>query len=292
MDGRGEFLHRMRFDKPRRAEIGLGEAAFDRFFKFGYLTPMNDTPQDAWFYSHEGERIGPVTFAELQIKAKEGALNPRLDLVWKYGMDQWQASGEVEGLFERRAPEERAQTDGIADVYKPETDESVEEKMSREGNWPGSRRREFLAALILFPVLWGVGLSFLAPILEVQFGPQIMSFVKIGAPLLPLIIGIVFGVKRLHNLGMSGWWLLGNLVPLLNLWVGFRCFACPAGYAYHKKMDGIGVFLGIIYWLLVLFSILVVAATIALLLGMIGSPEVHQKLQDAIQQAMERMPKQ
>ena len=58
---------------------------------------MNDTPQDAWFYSSEGERIGPVTFAELRVKASEAALNPRLDMVWTQGMAEWKPAGEIEG---------------------------------------------------------------------------------------------------------------------------------------------------------------------------------------------------
>ena len=67
---------------------------------------MNETPPDAWFYSREGERIGPVTFAELKVKATEAALNPRLDMVWTHGMPEWKPAGEIDGLFERRATPE------------------------------------------------------------------------------------------------------------------------------------------------------------------------------------------
>jgi len=252
---------------------------------------MNETPADAWFYSHEGERIGPVTFADLQIKAKEGGLNPRLDLVWKHGMDQWTASGEIEGLFERREPEKKEDLAPPSDHYTPPQEESVEDKMSREGNWPGVRRRGFLAALIVFPILWSMGFQFAAPMLDVQFGPHIMNYLRIAAPLLPLLVIIIVGVKRFANLGMSGAWSLGFLVPLLNIWVGFRCFACPAGYGYHRKLDGIGIFLAIIYWLLTLVGILAIAAVVALLFGVIGSPEIKDKLLELIQQANAPMPK-
>ena len=249
---------------------------------------MNDMPQDAWFYSHEGERIGPVTFADLQIKAKEGGLNPRLDMAWTHGMDEWKPSGEIEGLFERRsAPEPQESLAPAADPYAPPKLESVESKMSREGNWPGARRRSYLAATILFPGLWSYGFAAASGFLGKQFGPEIMKFASIGVPLVPLIVWIYVGVKRLVNLGMSGWWVLGNLIPFLNIWVGYRCFACPAGYAYHKKLDGIGVFLAIVYWLLIVVMVLAVAAFIALLFGMIGSPEIRQQLQDAIRNASE-----
>lgn len=249
---------------------------------------MNDMPQDAWFYSHEGERIGPVTFADLQIKAKEGALNPRLDLVWKHGMDEWKPSGEIEGLFERRAaPEEKESLAPEADSYKASQQESAEERMLRETGWPGARRRSFLAATIFFPGLWAFGTTAASGILGKEFGPEIMKFAAIGLPLVPLVVVIYFTVRRLVNVGMSGWWILGNLVPLLNLWVGYRCFACPAGYAYHKKLDGVGVFLAIIYWLLILVGILAITAVIAALFGVIGSPEIQEQIREGIRQANE-----
>ena len=79
---------------------------------------------------------------------------------------------------------------------------------------------------------------------------------------------------------MSRWWYLANFVPFLNLWVGYRSFACPAGYAYHKKLDGAGVFLAIVYWLMLAVSLLAIAAVIALLMGALGSPEFKEQLQE------------
>ena len=66
-------------------------------------------------------------------------------------------------------------------------------------------------------------------------------------------------------------------MPILNFWVGYRCFACPAGYAYHKKLDGVGIFLAIVYWLMIAVVLLAVAAVIAVLLGAVGSPELQQQ---------------
>ncbi len=287
-----------------------GDAAFDKFYQIEYsgcvnnepvpphLPPAAEAEEDPhlsrghrWFYSSESEKFGPVTFSDLQERAKEGKLNPRLDLVWKHGMDDWQAAGEIEGLFERKAAEKKEELAPPTDHYKPPQQESIEERMSREGNWPGVRRRGFLAALIIFPIVWSLGFEFAAPMLDVQFGPHIMSYLRIAAQLLPLLVLVIVGVKRFVNLGMSGMWAIGLLVPLLNIWVGFRCFACPAGYGYHKKLDGIGIFLAIIYWLFVLICILSVAAVVALLFGAIGSPEIQEKIREAIQQASAQMPK-
>jgi hypothetical protein len=104
----------------------------------------------------------------------------------------------------------------------------------------------------------------------------------------PILVGIYYGLLRLVNLGMSRWWYLANFVPILNLWIGYRCFVCPAGYAYHKKLDGIGVALAIFYWLLVALTILAVVAIVALLLGAVGNPALQEQVQDFIRAAQEQ----
>lgn len=247
---------------------------------------MNNTPQDAWFYSREGERIGPVTFAALQDVAKQAGLNPRLDMVWTHGMAEWQAAGEIDGLFERRTPP--APPEHLAPAAEPGQSperESPAEVMAKEGGWPGARRRSFLIATLVFPVLWIIGFAAATPLLSARFGPEIMKFAAIGANFIPLVVSLYFGLQRLVNLGMSRWWYLGNFVPFLNLWLGYRCFACPAGYAYHKKLDGPGLFLAIIYWLLIAVVLLAVIAAIAVMFGAIGSPEIQKQIGDAIRAA-------
>ena len=241
--------------------------------------------QDAWFYTREGEKIGPVTFSELKIKAAEGELNPRLDMAWTPGMEAWQPSGEIEDLFEKRTAAEPQNLFGPpTDPYKPPKHGSAAEAMGKQGGWPGARRRSYLLVLFFFPSLWLKGFEILSPILKSQFGPQIMDFAAPGLLLIPAVVVIIFSLNRLANLGMSRWWFLGNFVPILGFWVGYRCFACPGGYAYHKKLDGAGIFLAIVYWLLLAIGLVAVALVIAVLLGAFGSPEIKDQILEAIRQ--------
>jgi len=52
-----------------------------------------------WYYSSNGERQGPVSFEELKVLARRGALDPVKDLAWTEGMQDWKPSGQVSGLF-------------------------------------------------------------------------------------------------------------------------------------------------------------------------------------------------
>lgn len=247
---------------------------------------MNDLPQDAWFYSREGERIGPVSFSELRIKAQEGLLNPRLDMAWTQGMGEWKPAGEIEGLFERRVIVE-APSDppsGGSPYASPHPD-SVEDHMAKQDGWPGARRRTFLFTIFVLPFLLNFGVATVTVMLEGQFGKELAGYIILGLSLLLLIVTLHVSIQRFANLGMSRWWILGNFVPILNIWLGYRTIACPAGYAYHKKLDGIGIFLAIIYWLLVLLSVLAIIGFALLAAGAAGSPEMQEKLREILQSA-------
>jgi TM2 domain-containing membrane protein YozV len=51
-----------------------------------------------WYYSHNGERHGPVSSDRLKEMAAAGRLKPD-DLVWKEGMDAWAPAAKVKGLL-------------------------------------------------------------------------------------------------------------------------------------------------------------------------------------------------
>jgi len=247
---------------------------------------MSDKKQGDWFYTREGKRLGPVTFENLRTKATQGELNPRLDMAWTQGMGEWQPAGEIDGLFERRAvTETRESLAPSADSYHAPQLEPVPGQMGKDDDWPGSRRRSYLFMTLIFPGLWNFALIAGKEFLTTQLGGQVTDIAIPILSLLPLLLAVAFSISRLANLGMSRWWFLGNLVPLLNVWIGYRCFACPAGYAYHKKLDGWGILLAIIYWLTVLAVILAVTGFVALLSGAIGTPEQQEQLKHILQSA-------
>ncbi|RYD23493.1 MAG: DUF4339 domain-containing protein [Verrucomicrobiaceae bacterium] len=245
---------------------------------------MKISADGVWYFSRDGQQSGPLTYADLKEKADAGALKPRFDLVWKEGMTDWAPVGEVDGLFERHetaAPPEAdpyaSPPSTIGDPYHGEA----------EGTWPGARRRSYLFFCLVFPFLLGFVVGLVKTASPELLGPQMWKYVDLyGLMVFPSILGLYFGIQRFANLGMSRWWYLGHFVPFLNLWTGYRSFACPAGYAVHKKMDGAGIFLAIIYWLVVVAFIATIAFLIAILFGAAGSPEIQQQLNDALEQLM------
>lgn len=246
---------------------------------------MNESPGDVWFFSRDGHQSGPITFAELKEKADEGALRPRHDLAWTAGMPEWKPVGEIEGLFERRIP--TTTNDSQPTAANPQAAEPAAwptHEATAEEEWPGTRRRGYLLALLVFPILWTVAFSFAKPFIEAQLGKNLPSDAVTAIGFVPAVVIFWTSIQRLANLGMSRLWIFGHLVPFLNLWVGYRSFACPAGYARHKKMDGIGIFLAIVYWLLIAVSIACVVIFLLALFGMLGDPAIQENLKDVLEQ--------
>ena len=195
-------------------------------------------------------------------------------------MEAWRPAGQIDGLFERTnvpvavkeplAPPTEPLRPALKQIPRIATTQIVAE--------PGGRRRSLILATLVFPFVWHFALRLASPLLIAQFGQILMDQILPVAAFLPLLVIVYLGLKRLLNLGMSRFWLLAFFAPVLNLWLGYRCFACPAGYARHKKFDPPGIVLAVLYWLVVLLAV----TYLALLSGAIHSPALLEKFRSLV----------
>jgi uncharacterized membrane protein YhaH (DUF805 family) len=219
--------------------------------------PLSSEQQQQWFYSIGGERFGPVGFDYLLDMAKDGQLDPRNDLVWSNSLNEWAPAGHVGGLFERVA----GAGDGNRSSHDLAQTGDYKERSLPKANFAGTGRIGYLFGMLILPVALVLGWQFALPMLTPYVPEEYAIYLPFAIwPLVGLMI-LVTQVRRFHNLCMSGWWILGFVVPLLNIWLSYRCFACPAGYDQHKKLDWPGTFVAFLYWGSILGSIGLVVAT-------------------------------
>lgn len=64
---------------------------------------MSSEPQQQWYYSRDGARIGPLSAIELKRAADNGHIT-RADWVWKEGLPKWVPAARVKGLFPDAPP--------------------------------------------------------------------------------------------------------------------------------------------------------------------------------------------
>ncbi len=116
--------------------------------------------------------------------------------------------------------------------------DTIDIEASGSTEWPGIRRLPyFFASMGIYVVL-----------LFVDSPPEEeMSTLSAILALVGLAGIFVLGVQRFRNQGASGWWVLGFLVPFLNLYVGLRALAYPEGYAVDQKLDRAGKIICVVY---------------------------------------------
>jgi uncharacterized membrane protein YhaH (DUF805 family) len=244
-------------------------------------------PADIWYFFKDGKQYGPLTMEELRFISENGELNPRQDLVWSPDSAEWRPAGEISGLFPKaEVPSSDGDSLSVSpDFTVPAPPTSRKELMAGYADWPGAGRAMYIAGTAILYAVVHFGAEYVRPYLLPVVRDQ--EYLLIAFPAIIVLCIISLATKRLQNVGMSGLWCLGHLVPILNLWVGYRSWACPAGYAYHRKFDGIGIFLAAVYWLVVLGSIALIALGALVFLGHMGDPAQQQQMQELMRQVEE-----
>jgi uncharacterized membrane protein YhaH (DUF805 family) len=105
-----------------------------------------------------------------------------------------------------------------------------------------------LMGTVVVPVILMIAWQFVVPLIKPYVPQNLQSYLpNVIFPLVGLL-ALTTLVKRFRNVGMTGWWFLGLLVPVLNLWLGYRLLACPAGYSARRKLDVPGKLVAVLYW--------------------------------------------
>ncbi|MGY1500069.1 DUF805 domain-containing protein [Streptomyces sp. QTS52] len=89
-----------------------------------------------------------------------------------------------------------------------------------------ARRKEYWMFALFVAII-----SIVLAIIDAAIGSQILTLLFSLAILLP---GLGVGVRRLHDTGRSGWWILFGIVPLVGS-ITLLVFACLEGDAGENK---------------------------------------------------------
>ena len=119
----------------------------------------------------------------------------------------------------------------------------------------------FLIPIISMIAIFGLAVVFGASMAMIDDPNKTIPMgilVSIGIVYMAMLVGYIYiQVKRLHNLGSSGWLCLLQLVPIANLWLAYRICCCPEGYADHKTLDKTGkILIGILVFFVIMSLLL------------------------------------
>jgi len=201
-----------------------------------------------WFFAKNGAQEGPVTAPQLQALVRSGTLDPATLLVWKEGMAEWSSLQDA-GLMPATSPL-MTPTPMVAAAPPASLatnpyllSERSQHAMARERDayvpsYEGyGRLRYFLTYMVMTLALYAVALGVVFLIMK-STEAEVASLAVLGLLAIVYIIATFYiGAQRTKNLGMSGFAVLWSLVPIMNIWIGWRMMACPAGYEDHRTLD-------------------------------------------------------
>lgn len=173
-----------------------------------------------YFYTLNGVKQNAVSEDELISLAKSGVIN-RNTLIWRQGYSDWitLSESEIDTSFLPppviNAPNfstqyETANPPGKIVDIKEKFEKYVIENVKNAFNYRGRTSRASYWHFILFNFLILIILSLLAIPMK-----ELGSILILIYSLASIIVQISLQVRRLHDVGHSGWWVLAPIVPLI-----------------------------------------------------------------------------
>lgn len=240
--------------------------------------------ENIWHFTIDGQRKGPVSLGQIQELLSKGRLDPEKDLVWNPGMSEWAvvtSVPELAGVTTLQSPPASTKATQPKPQVVPEVVDPYEVSNAgastsqlraamneRRGEYGGMGRLSyFLFPLIPFLALMAFLITQQHPVLiagEINDGSLVLY---IGLYIAIILLFVLYPMlSRLKNLGMSRLHFFWIFVPIMSIWIGYRMFACPAGYADHKQKDLIGKILTWFY-----FGPLVISVLAVIVLSLTGA---------------------
>lgn len=209
---------------------------------------MHTEPTTPFFIARGQEQQGPLPRRELERLLRTGELQPT-DRCWTEGMEDW---AEIVTLlpFPQPPPEPELQTE--TETFNPYTPPQANlARIRPASHYGGIGRGTYFAGSFILGIIQVVASETL--------GEESPATMAVLAATVIVSIGLVY--QRLKNIGLSSWWCLAMIVPILNILVGLRCTVCQEGWADSRTLDSTGRTL---CWVLGIFFVLIVAAMLAL----------------------------
>ena len=192
-----------------------------------------------WYFTKDGQQEGPVTPEQIQALVQAGQIDPATTHVWREGLEDWKTLGDsgllsVSASSVPQVPPALAKNPYLAS-------EQIAQATGHPMIYPGfGRLMYFLMNLVITVVFYAILFVVMFAAWGTSGSDATGAVIGIGffvTGLVMVIASLIIAYRRVKNLGMSGWALLWSLVPFMNIWIGWRMIACPAGYENHRTLD-------------------------------------------------------
>ena len=176
-----------------------------------------------WYYAIEGTSNGPVSEAEFEQLVAAGTVRSDT-LVWQEGMEDWLPYARAQGS---QAAAPVASHGPVNDGYDPaRSDANTFMGALKDGfaRFVDFKTRSTRSQYWWF-ALWSFIISAVTGILDATLGMGDSGPISMLASLVLFLPSIAVAIRRLHDIGRTGWWMLLLFVPIIG-WIVLLVFYC------------------------------------------------------------------
>lgn len=182
---------------------------------------MSDNQE--WYYAEGSTSIGPISQSEFDALVSNGTV--RFDtLVWQDGMSDWLPLGQIQGAatpppaaamstVSTHGPTQRADASTFMGALKDGLSRYVEfgTRSNRPQFW--------------WWTLWTMILGLISGFVDAILGMGEYGIFNFAVNLALFLPSLAVAIRRLHDIGRTGWWYLLIFVPIVG-WIILIVFFC------------------------------------------------------------------
>lgn len=177
-----------------------------------------------WYYAIEGSSVGPVSQDEFDALVSAGTIRNDT-LVWQDGMEDWLPYGRAAPAGAPFAAPPRAPQNDTEDPARSDANTFMGALKDGFARFVDFKTRSTRSQFWWWS-LWSLIMSIVASILDTALGMGVDSGpIGLLVSVAILLPSIAVAIRRLHDIGRTGWWYLIAFVPLIG-WIVLIVFFC------------------------------------------------------------------
>lgn len=176
-----------------------------------------------WYYAVEGASIGPVSQSEFESLVRSGTIRSDT-LVWQEGMADWLPYGRADAISDEQPLSPRMPGSDTADPARADANTfmgALKDGFARYVDFKTRSTRSQYWWFTLWMILFSIGAAMIDGMMGMGDSGPVGLLVSLGT----FLPSIAIGIRRLHDIGRTGWWFLIVLVPLIG-WIVLIVFWC------------------------------------------------------------------
>lgn len=185
-----------------------------------------------WYYAVDGASTGPIDEAEFERLVAAGTIRSDT-LVWQEGMEDWLPYARAQGSVGTSALPPHAPLSDVHDPARADANTFMGALKDGFARYVDFKTRSTRSQYWWF-TLWSVIFSVITAIIDVSLGMGDSGPVGLLASLVFFLPSIAIAIRRLHDIGRTGWWMLLVFIPLIG-WIVLIVFYCTKSEASPNK---------------------------------------------------------